>query len=392
MKKIHIVVLALACMAAATAQAQDVGGILRSVERNNRQLQALRKNGEARKLDISSQNNLDDPSVEYSPFFAKGVGGVASSEMVVSQGFDFPTLYAARGKAGRLQKEVVDLEYLTARRDILLSAKQLCLDMILLNQQRDLLRQRAKNADGLLALYERRLRDGDATVLEVNKIKMDRMGVRTEMAQNAAAHRTALESLLAVNGNMPLTFDAAEYPQTAFSGNYEEAYDRAVSSELAVRVSAASVRASEQEVSVNRQNWIPKIDVGYRRNTEGDDSSNGFMVGASIPLFSGRGKLRAAKARLAESRLLREEARLQTESAARARINEMRQLREAADAYDVPLMTATLELLRKAVEGGELSVIEYYVEADGIYRNLQARMQIENQYQKLIADVYKNEL
>lgn len=69
-----------------------------------------------------------------------------------------------------------------------------------------------QNADELLALYEERLRAGDATVIEVNKIKMERMSIQTEVLQNHTDHRTALQSLLALNGNMPLTFEGREYP------------------------------------------------------------------------------------------------------------------------------------------------------------------------------------
>ena len=61
-------------------------------------------------------------------------------------------------------------------------------------------------------------------------------------------------------------------------------------------------------------------------------------------------------------------------------------------AYDVPLMHETLDMLKQAVMAGKLSIIEYYVEVDGVYRNLQAYIQIENQYQKLMADIYKNRL
>ena len=50
--------------------------------------------------------------------------------------------------------------------------------------------------------------------------------------------------------------------------------------------------------------------------------------------------------------------------------------------YDQPLMTQTLELLKESVKGGELSVTDYFVEADQIYRNLQAYMELECQYQK----------
>lgn len=124
MKKVIIVAAALAF--GLNAGAQSIDEILRSVEQNNKELQALGERGKADALDIEAQNNLEDPSVEYSPFFAKGVDGIATSELVVKQGFDFPTVYAARSKSGKLQKEVVDLGYQTSRCNILLSAKQLC--------------------------------------------------------------------------------------------------------------------------------------------------------------------------------------------------------------------------------------------------------------------------
>ena len=60
--------------------------------------------------------------------------------------------------------------------------------------------------------------------------------------------------------------------------------------------------------------------------------------------------------------------------------------------YDVPLMYQTLDLLKQALTEGEISLVEYFVEAETVYKNLQAYMQLENQYQKVMADIYKNEL
>ena len=49
-------------------------------------------------------------------------------------------------------------------------------------------------------------------------------------------------------------------------------------------------------------------------------------------------------------------------------------------------------MLKEAVLAGQLSIIEYYVEAEGVYRNMQAYMEVENQYQKVMASIYKNRL
>ncbi|MCZ8372521.1 MULTISPECIES: TolC family protein [Phocaeicola] len=377
---------------AGSLQAQNIADVLQSIERNNKELQAQLQLTEAAKMEVQTQNSLSDPTIDYSPFFAKGVDGVASSELVVSQEFDFPTLYAARRQSGKLQQEVLDRQQQAVRRSILLDAKNLCLDLIRLNQEKALLDARKKNADELLTLFEKRLQEGDAGILEVNKIKMERMNVQTEVTQNNAAHRTALQSLLAMNGNLPLEFTADTYPQIEKISDYNALYDEIMLTDADLLASDAAARAAAKEVSVNKQNWLPKLSVGYRRNTSLDEKSNGFLIGGSIPLFSNRKKVKIARAQEVGARLQLDNARLQAEATVQSRYNEVLQLQEAMKAYDVPLMHETLDMLKQAVMAGQLSIIEYYVEVDGVYRNLQAYIQIENQYQKLMADIYKNRL
>lgn len=373
-------------------KAQAIDEVLRNIERNNKELQASAKDAEAARMEVQTQNNLEDPSVEYSPFYTKGISGMSSSELVVSQSFDFPTLYAARHSSGKLQKEVVDRQYQVERRELLLSAKNLCLDLIMLNKQQAMLSLRKKNASDLLTLFDERLKQGDAGVLDINKIKMELMNVQTEVAQNNAAHRTALQKLLAMNGNLPIEFSASEYPQTNSPAGYDELYDEVVATDATLQMADASARAAEKNVSVQRQNWLPKLEVGYRRNTSIDEKSNGFLIGGSLPLFSNRKKNKIARAQAVSARLRLDDVRLQTEADVQSRYNELRQLDEAMRAYDVTLMTNTLSLLKEAVTEGQISVIDYYTEADNVYNKLMAYYEVENRYQKLLAEIYKNRL
>lgn len=373
-------------------QAQSIDEILRSIEQNSPELKSQQQATHAAQMEVQTLNNPEDPSVEYSPFFAKGVEGVASSELVVKQGFDFPTLYAARKKQGKLQQEVLNRRNEMNRREVLLRAKTLCLDLIRLNQEQKLLEQRKKNAEELLALFNERLEKGDANILEVNKIKMERMNVQTEVAQNAAAHRNALQQLLAMNGNLPLEFACSSYPVLTPVTSYSALYDEVMTTDATLLEADATARAADKELSVNRQNWLPKLEVAYRRNTSLGEKSNGFLVGGSIPLFSKRKRTQIARAQAISAQLQRDDVRLKTEANIQSQFNEIQQLNEAMQAYDIPLMHQTLDLLKQAVTAGQLSIIDYYVEAEGVYRNLQAYMEIENQYQKLMATVYKNRL
>ena len=373
-------------------QAQSIEQVLQSIEQNNKELQSQAQLSKAQKMENRTENNLPDPTLTYSSFYKNGAGPGHGTEFVATQGFDFPTQYITRNRQATLENESIDLQQQAARRDILLQAKLLCLDLIQLNQLNELMQIRMKNANDLQAMYEKRLLTGDANALEVNKVKMETMNVKTEVAQNNAAHRTALQTLLAMNGNLPLEFSATTYPQVKEINDYNTLRDEVIASDFDLQALGYAARAAEKQVSVDKQNWLPKLEAGFRRNTDTGTSMNGFVVGGSIPLFSNRKKVQIAKAQAISAQLLKEDAQLEKEGELMSLFNEMQQLKDAMKAYDVPLMHHTLGLLKQALQEGHLSLIEYFVEAEGIYKNLQAYMQLENQYQKVMANIYKNEL
>ena len=373
-------------------QAQSIDHVLQSIEQNNKELQSAMQLTKAQKMENRTANNLPDPTVSYSSFYKNGAGPGHGTEFVASQGFDFPTQYITRKNQADLANEALSKEQLAVRRDILLKAKNLCLDLILLNQEKALMDIRKQNADELEALYAKRLEAGDANILEVNKIKMERMNVQTEVAQNHASHRTALQSLLAMNGNLPLEFAETNYPQVKEINDFHILRDEVIASDLDLQAMSYTTKAAEKQVSVNKQDWLPKLEAGFRRNTDTEMSMNGFVVGGSIPLFSNRKKVQIAKAQALSAQLMQEDAKLQVENNLMSLFNEMQQLKEAMNAYDVPLLYHSLDLLKQALQEGEISLIEYFVEAETVYKNLQARMQLENQYQKVMATIYKNEL
>ena len=373
-------------------QAQNIDHVLQSIEQNNKELQSAMQLTKAQKMENRTANNLPDPTVSYSSFYKNGAGPGHGTEFVASQGFDFPTQYITRNRQADLANEALSKEQLAIRRDILLKAKTLCIDLILLNQEKVLMDIRKQNADELEALYAKRLEAGDANILEVNKIKMERMNVQTEVAQNHASHRNALQALLAMNGNMPLEFAETQYPEVKEILDFNTLRDEVIASDLDLQALSFATKAADKQVSVNKQDWLPKLEAGFRRNTDTEMSMNGFVVGGSIPLFSNRKKVQIAKAQAISAQLMQEDAQLQVENNLMGLFNEMQQLKEAMNTYDVPLLHKTLDLLKQALKEGQISLIEYFVEVESVYKNLQARMQLENQYQKVMANIYKNEL
>ena len=392
MKKIFLTVALFCGLAGLHAQTGRIGRVLKSIEQNNRELQAGEQNTRAEKLDVRNENNLEDPSVSYSRKFGEQDGVGPEMEFAVTQGIDFPTLYAQRRQYGKLQGRALDLQQAVLRRDILLRAKELCLDLIRLNQLKALYGQRLKNAEELNALFDERFEKGDVNILEVNKVKMELMNLRATVAENDAAYRTALQNLLAMNGNMPLEFDETVYPLVPELRSLEQVRDEVMGADYALKQAQAGSEAARKLVKVNRHGWLPKLEVGYGREGGSDAMLNGFVVGVSVPIFSNRGKVKAARARQAGAELVQEQVAQQVEADIQSLFNEATRLRASMQAYDTGLMDKTLSALKQAVEAGQLSVLDYYSEAETVYASQEKLVDLENRYQKVIAQLYKNSL
>ena len=130
MKRYLIAISAmLATLTAAATGTDSIGDILRQIAANNLTLKAQAHESEADVLDIKADNALGGPSVEYSPFFKKGYSGVVESELVVSQEFKFPTKYKDCSRLAGMQRNAGQQQLLKQRRDILLEAELICLDI-----------------------------------------------------------------------------------------------------------------------------------------------------------------------------------------------------------------------------------------------------------------------
>ncbi len=69
------------------------------------------------------------------------------------------------------------------------------------------------------------------------------------------------------------------------------------------------------QISASKQGWLPKLELGYRRNTESGHPLNGVVVGFSFPLFENRNKVKIAKTQALNIDYQKENAALQASSA-----------------------------------------------------------------------------
>ncbi|MCC8186369.1 MAG: TolC family protein [Bacteroides sp.] len=375
------------------SRTQSIEEVLQSIERNNKELQAYAQITRSKKLEVRAENNLPDPTLSYAHLWNNKDKNNTIGELVIAQSFDFPATYFSRHKLNRLKMSVYDTEAESMRRELLLQAKELCLDIILLRRQQDLLDIRRSNAQELSGIYQKKLQAGDANILERNKINLELLNIKTESTLNEAALHTRLQELQAMNGGIPIQISTLEYPRADLPGNYEELRREIVEKDPLLRSLNNESERMRQQVKVNQAGWFPRFELGYRRNTESGEPFNGVVVGFSFPLFENRGKVRSVKAERLGVDLQKENTRIRIRSEIDQYYQEATQLYQIMREYEETLEAQSdLTLLRKALDGGQISMIEYFIEAAGVYQSRETYLQLENQYQKTLAKIFSNEL
>ena len=161
-------------------------------------------------------------------------------------GFWFSHSYICPATGGLLCKaEAVDKQQQAARRNIPVDAKISVWTLFCYwIRKRHWWISGMKNADELQALWKR-LTTGDADILEVHKIRWSVWTCRREVAQNSAAHRTALQSCLAMNGNMP--WSLLKHVSPPYRNNDLQCYeDEGMASDLDLQTAATTARCRRE--------------------------------------------------------------------------------------------------------------------------------------------------
>lgn len=371
----------------------EIEEVLKSIESNNKALQAGQQLNETQKLEARTGNYLPNPTVELNQLWADRSVGGNSNELAVIQSFDFPSVYFNKNKLAKLKSSVSDYQYAATRQQILLKARQACQEIIYLRKQKHLLDNRLKNAERLEALYHQRLNSGDANQLEYNKIRLEKMNAASAARRNEATLRSQLEQLQTLNGGLPISFMAQDFTTVPILPEYSALETAYLSADPTLKSITRESEVARREIKVNRALTLPKFDIGYRRNGGSEETLNGFRIGMSIPLWENKNTVKRAKAQ-AEYSILTIEDNTQTLKATLKELYlQAQSLQISREEYAQTLASQqTEELLNKALEAGQISMIDYFVEITILYDSIQNYLEVEKEYYNLTAQLLQYQL
>lgn len=371
----------------------NINSLLTSIEENNTTLQSLRESAEAHKLENKTGIYLENPEVGFDYLWGNPSDIGKRTDFSVMQSFDMATITGMKSKAANKQNVLVDWQYKADRMNILLEAKQYCIDLIYYNALRKELDLRLQHAKTITNGYGDRLNSGDVSRLEYNKARLNLSSVLGEISRIDVERNALLEQLKRLNGGKDIVLDDDRYDEVLLPPLFDDWFERTAVQNPLLAYARQEVEVSKQRVSLNRMQGLPSLSAGYMSEKVVGEQFQGLSVGISIPLWENKNRVKQAKAavRAAESRAA--DSRLQFYNQLQLLYNRTAGLKVATEKYQQSLeMANSTELLKKALDAGEISLLEYMVEMGLYYDTINHVLETERDFQKAFAELSAVEL
>lgn len=367
-----------------------IDSLLVQVSKNNKAVQANREYHFARKAEFATGLTPYDPKVEYDYLSGSPAGAGNQRDFTVTQQLDFPTVYSSKRKLSNQQSIQSDLEHRVFIQDILLKAKLEALELIYLNKLSAELKRRLERTQALVSDYQKKLDQGDAIILDVNKAKLQLLNIQQDVLLNDNAISQTLTRLQELNGGIEVNLTDTIYPLVAQVPEFRTLDSLIEANDPLLKVYEHEQQIRQQQITVQKRLNLPKIETGYHSQAILGQSYKGIHGGISIPLWENRNRVKAAEANLSYANFNAVNHKLQHQLENKQYYDQLEIRKNAMLEYRTLLASLNnAALLDKALKYGQITIIQYAQDERFYFDSYSKYLRLEAEYHKAIAQLYK---
>lgn len=388
MKRIILAYLTLSVFTINLMAQQTIEAVLTDVETNNTTLIALRKSLEAEKIYHKTDIFLQNPEVGFNYLWGNPSNIGNRKDFSITQTVDFPTAYSYKSKIANLKIAQTNLEYQKQLIAIRLEAKLLCINLVYANARITELTGRLGHAQRISESYQSKFEVGETNILEYNKARLNLLNTRQELQMVNLEHDALVSELKRLNGGIVIEFSGSEFPPLAIAVDFEQWFATAQQNNPMLAWLKQEIEIHQKEIGLSRALSLPKLTAGYMSETVAGQQFKGITIGLSIPLWENRNKVKFAKANVQALESRNADAKIQFYNHLKSLHTKAFGLQSSVNEYRTNLRQFNnSDLLTKALEKGEISLINYMLELSLYYEITNRLQQLERDMNKAFAEL-----
>lgn len=385
MKPIIYILLSVLALSAHAQSSFD--NVLKEIEMNNTTLKAYREKANADKIGNKTGINMANPEVEFGYLWGNPSGEGNRVDLNVTQSFDFPTAYRYKTQLSDGKNQQVDMIYDQQKVEILQQARLICVELVYQTKMNKILSDRLKQARELSDAYQKSFDQGNIDVLERNKTKLNLLNAEKALQINEVDLNLSKSELQRLNGGLDIT-EFNRYSDFTFPLNFIEWFAIVKANNPSLRVAEQEVALSRKQEQLTRALNLPKITAGYASERVSGTTFQGVSVGVSIPLWEGKNTVKHQKAQTVALQMQHEDSELQFRNTLKNQYDKAKKLSLLLKEYEDALsVTSSQDLLKMALDKGQLSLINYLLELSVYYETVDKYLETERDYQLAVAEL-----
>ena len=387
MKHLIFIVISLIWQVNVNAQL-SIDQVIKQVEANNVHLLSMKQYADAEKLENQTGLYPQNPEVGFNYLWGDPAVSGNRKDFSISQTFDFPSAYIHKSAIADLRNNQSDIKYLHDLLKLRHETRLVCIDLVYFNSAISEANRRIENARLVADAFKLKFNSGDANIIEYNKAQLDLLNAQKQLEALLLEKDKLLLTLTQLNNGIPIEFNNTNYEVSVIDADFDEWYKSVEPKNPDLRWIQQEYDIINRQVSLNSALALPKVSVGYMSESLPIEKFNGLTMGITIPLFENKYTVKSSKARLSALQSLQKDNKLTFYYEMKSKYNSAVRLAENVNNYRSNLsLFNNSKLLKKALDAGEISLLDYILELSLYYDSLDQLLQLEKERNKADAEL-----
>ena len=388
MKKILFLLIVTTLTVSVHAQ-RRYDRMLQLVEEHNPMLQAAQQRAEASRMQATVGFLLPDPEVELALYRGDPAEQGNRWDLRVMQSFEMPSVYLRRARLRTLAQQAATLDYATVRNTLLHETQLLCAEMVYAYGVEQTLAKQLTAAGRLMQLYEKRMQQGDCSVLEYNRVSMNLAEMQDKHTRALLQVTTLRDDLLSLTGSADVADFLTAYDTLLLPADFDVWYDSIEMANPHLLALQNAVQMSRQTLQLSRSQWLPEMSVGYASENTTGSAFRGVALGLKIPLWSQPRAVKQAHVAYSAAQQELEAERYATRMAMRKQMHSLQLLQDDLNAMrQAYSQYNSRSLLDKTLKAGEMTLEQYLLQTDYYTQQELAIWEIAHQLEQAYLNLY----
>ena len=356
----------------------SLDSVITAVKATNKTLIASRLQMEAEMREARTGIYLPNPEVQFDYLWGDPTSSGNRTDFGITQSFSFPSVYVQRSNQSGLRRTGASLKYLQKEREVLLKAESDWLNIVGLNKLLSLINHRILLSEEIAKKAKLQLSKGEIDVIKYHHAQMEFVNLKIECTELEVKRNNLQTDLNHLCGGKSILVNDTVFPPMASISLNDITGSYSGTPQVKSLENVVKVRNLDKNIAVSE--WLPKFKAGYYSEVVTGLRYQGIQTGISIPLWQNMNSVKAAdyQMQVADAELD------QLKSQEMAHLVSLFNKRDKLAAQMVEIKLALLpvndlNLLRKALDSGEINISEFYFEISVFYTSWMGLLKTENE-------------